>query len=218
MSDSSAQDEAIKARIIKHMNEQHRDSIARYLENYAKLSSFSAYDGILTDIDLGGLTLSCHGRSHRIPLEPPMKSYREARERVVQLDKECCQQLNRSDVTVKEYRSPQGFDALVFMVVSATLLAYSQRWWFEKGQVVEAILGSSFARFSWTIQPWLFWFMVALHGAETIYFASAQLSKHSVSARSRIWWLWTGSVFIEGVFAMKRFSAMVTAQREKQKH
>jgi hypothetical protein len=172
----------------------------------------------MTDIDMGGLTLACQGRTHRIPLEPPMKSYREARERVVQLDKECCQRLHRSDVTVKEYQYPRGTDALPFIIVSATFLAYCQRWWFAKGQVVEAILGTSFARFSWRIQPWLFWMMVAIHGAEVVYFAYTQLSKHSVSIRSRVWWLWSGSTFIEGVFAMKRFEAMVKAQREKQKH
>jgi hypothetical protein len=172
----------------------------------------------MTDIDLSGLTLSCQGRTHRIPFEPPLKSYREARERVVQLDKECCQRLGRSDVTVKEYRVPEGLDAIPFFVVSATFLAYSQRWWFEKGQVVEAVLGAAFARFSWNIQPWLLWIMVAIHGAEMFYFAYAKLRKHSVSPRSRVWWLWTGSVFIEGVFAMKRFDAMVKSQREKQKH
>lgn len=236
MSDSTSQDQAAKARIVKHMNADHHDSvhmipsdtnealinlifqIIRYLQHFHSLSSISAYDGKLVDLDLSSITLSCHGKTYRIPLDPPMKSYRDARERVVELDKQCRRALGQSDVTVKAYIPPTGKHAIPFLVILATFVAYSQRWWFGQGQIVESVLGSSFANFSWKIQPKLLLFLVVVHGAEMIYFAAVKLRHHSVNIRSPAWWLWTASTFIEGQFCYRRFDASITAQREKQRH
>ncbi|CAK4034270.1 related to integral membrane [Lecanosticta acicola] len=218
MADRQAQDQAAKARIVTHMNNDHHDSIVRYLQHYAKLSSLSAYDGQAADVDLAGLTLSCHGKTYRIPFEPAMSSYREARERVVELDKACRAALGHSDVTVKDYAPPTGLYALEFIVISATFLGYSQRWWFAPGGPVERFLGAAFAGFSWTIQPWLLAGLFIIHGAEMLYFAARKLPKHSINIRSQLWWLWTASSFIEGQFAYMRFDKLVAIQREKQKH
>lgn len=190
----------------------------RYLQHYNSLSSVTAYDGKMLDITLEDLTLSCHGKTYRLPLDPPLKSYREARERVVELDKECRKALGQSDVTVTEYIPPAGLLATPFFAVLATFLAYSQRWWFAEGQFVESILGSTFARFSWNIQPKLIGFMLLVHGVEMIYLAAVKLPRHSVNIRAFLWWKWTASTFIEGQFAYKRFDAHVKAQREKQRH
>ena len=108
--------------------------------------------------------------------------------------------------------------AIEFLVIAATFLGYSQRWWFANGAVVEQLLGSGFAKFSWTIQPWLIAGMVGIHGAEAIYFALYKLSTHSVNPRSSVWWLWMLSCFVEGQFAYRRFNDLVKHQREKQKH
>ncbi|KAF2214663.1 hypothetical protein CERZMDRAFT_37163 [Cercospora zeae-maydis SCOH1-5] len=209
---------AAKARIIKHMNNDHHDSVVRYLQHYGKISSWRAYNGQVADIDLNALSLSCSGTTVRVPFEPPMSSLREARERVVELDRECRQALGQSDVTVKAYVPPTGSHALPFLGALVTFVAYSQRWWFEKGQFVEHLLGSSFAKFSWSIQPWLLIGLAAIHGIEMVYFSLRKLPKHSVNARSLQWWLWNASIFIEGVFAWKRFDEHVHWQREKQQH
>ena len=190
----------------------------RYLQHYGKVPLLSAYDGRMTDITLDGMTLSCHGRDYRVPFEPAMTSYREARERVVGLDKECRQALGHSDVTVKQYIPPNTPTyVLEFAVISATFLAYSQRWWFASGGPIDHVW-PAFARFSWTIQPWLISLMVVIHGAEALYFASNKLLSHCVSPRSRSFWLWTGTCFVEGQFAYRRFDDHVKAQRLLQKH
>lgn len=169
-------------------------------------------------MDLSSLTLSCHGQTYHIALNPPLKSYREARERVVELDKECRKALGQSDITVKSYITPTGLQAIPFLVVLATFVAYSQRWWFAPGEVVERFLGSGFAKFSWMIQPKLLGFLIVVHGGEMLYFAAVKLKHHAVNMKSPAWWLWTASTFIEGQFAYKRFDAHVQALREKQKH
>lgn len=172
----------------------------------------------MTDITLESMTLSCHGRDYRIPVEPAMSSYREARERVVELDKECRKALGHADVTVKQFIPPNTpIYMMEFAVIASTFLAYSQRWWFAPGGPVDGIW-PAFARFSWAIQPWLITLMIIIHGAEALYFASNKLPTHSVSPRSAIFWLWTATSFIEGQFAFRRFDEHVKAQREKQRH
>ena len=175
----------------------------------------------MTDVDLNGMTFSCGSKTYRIPFEPPMSSYREARERAVAMDKESIEGLDKSDITVKEFVPPYGFYALDFLIVTAAFLAYSQRWWFERGQVVEQYLGSGFAKFSWTIQPWLISGMLLIHGSEAVYMARNHLQRHSVNMRTLLWWQWTLVTFVEGFFAFRRFSDLVIRKREekeKQKH
>ena len=175
----------------------------------------------MVDINLNEMALVCNDKIYRIPFEPPMESLREARERVVEMDKECRDALGKSDITVKEFAPPTGIYALEFAIVAATFLSYSRRYWFEKGQVVERLLGPAFARFSWTIQPWLIVFMVGLHTAEVIYFIRNHLREHSVNIRSLLWWKWVATTFVEGQFAFKRWRDLVRRKRqekEKQKH
>lgn len=126
-----------------------------------------------------------------------MTSYREARERVVELDKECRKALGHSDVTVKQYIPPNTPMYMTeIAIISATFLAYSQRWWFAAGGPVGHIW-PAFARFSWAIQPWVIGLMVLIHGTEAVHFASSRLLHHSVNPRSRVFWLWAASFFIE---------------------
>ncbi|KAH0125964.1 hypothetical protein KCU67_g17526, partial [Aureobasidium melanogenum] len=80
---------------------------------------------------------------------------------------------------------------------------------------------NSFARFCWTIQPFIWYGMLAIHGAETWYMARGRLRKHNINIRSRVWWLWTATTFIEGVGAYNRFDKLVQkkrAEKDKQKH
>merc|ERR1712072_128034 len=90
MADQQAKDEAAKNRIISHMNADHHDSIVRYLEHFCKIPSWTADSGKMTDIDLRSMTFSCGGgrKTYSITLNPPMTSYRDARERAVQLDQQ----------------------------------------------------------------------------------------------------------------------------------
>lgn len=133
-----------------------------------------------------------------------MTSYREARERVVEMDKECLVGLGRSDITVIEYIPPHGFYLALFMTVSATLIAFSTRSIFEEGGYVSALVPGAFLRFCWIIQPFVFYPMLVIHGAEAYHMARGRLTKHSVNVRSRIWWQWLGSTFIEGVGSFDR--------------
>lgn len=167
------------------------------------------------------MTFLARGKTYTIPFTPPLASYRDARARVVEMDKEALVALNRSDITVKEFLPPTGLYFLEFCVITATFLAYSQRWWFARGGVVERVLGAGFARFSWGIQPWLLGALVVIHGCELAVFVPKYLRRHSVEFGSRVFWLWVGFSFVEGQFAWWRFQALVERKRveaERRKH
>jgi hypothetical protein len=109
----------------------------------------------------------------------------------------------------------------MLVVCAATFSSFGQRWWFEPGQVVEKILGQTFANFAWTIQPWLIGGMFAIHLVELVWFVPARLKKHSVNVRTKEFWLWSVSMFIAGVFCLGRFDELVEKKRAakaKQQH
>ncbi|KAK0366331.1 hypothetical protein LTR02_006735 [Friedmanniomyces endolithicus] len=218
MSDTEEQDNATKSRIITHLNRDHHDSLVRYLQHYTNLSPLRANSAYLTTLDLSSLTLTCGSGSttqtHRIPLTPPMASYGETRERVVAMDREARLALNRSEITVKEFLPPTGVYAVLFATITLVFLAYSQRWWFAPGQVVERVLGPGFARFSFVMQPWVLGVMLFMHTTEMLYLMRYKLIRHSVNPGSRLFWLWTGTTFVEGAGAFWRFNGLVREKEE----
>ncbi|KAK4985851.1 hypothetical protein LTR66_008049 [Elasticomyces elasticus] len=220
MADQAAKDAAAQERIITHMNNDHHDSVIRYLEHYHKLPSYSAFDGKISGITLSDLELRCRGSTYKIPFDPPMQSYREARERVVKMDQDAVAALGRSDLTVKEFLPPYGLYAVVFVVVLTTFIAFSTRSNFAPGSVLGRFV-PRFASFCWTVQPFVLYFMLFMHTAEATTMARGRLRKHSVNVRTGAWWKWVGSTFIEGVWAFRRFDEMIKQKRiekEKQKH
>lgn len=180
----------------------------------------------MTDIDLAGLTVDCAGKAYRIPIDPPMDSLRDARSRVVDMDRLATLYLHKSPITVKEYVLPYGPSAINLLVVSAIFIGFSQRWWFQPGGPVERALGPSLygpkvASFAWSIQPKLFWGLLLVHSAEMLYFIRYKLAAHSVNPRTPQYWLWAVSVLVEGIGAQGRFRKLIEqkeAAKAKQKH
>ncbi|KAI4141664.1 MAG: hypothetical protein L6R39_005239 [Caloplaca ligustica] len=132
--DQSTEDEAAKERIIKHMNSDHQDSLIRYLEHFCHLSSFSARNAKLERVTLDSLSISTgNGNSYLFPIQPAMNAWSEARARFADLDAQALEGLGRSDITVKKYRKPTGFMAVVFAAVLLTYIAFSRRSNFQPG-------------------------------------------------------------------------------------
>jgi hypothetical protein len=137
------------------------------------------------------------------------------------MDKTCREALSRSDITVNEFVPPTGLYLLEFLLSAATFIGYSQRWWFAHGQVVERTLGSGFAKFSWTIQPWIISAMLLIHGVELVFFIPRLLIKHNANPWTTTWWLWVVFSFVEGQPSWWRFKRHVSKKQEEkqmQKH
>jgi putative heme iron utilization protein len=75
MADQRAKDTAMAERIIKHMNNDHADSISLYLRHYSKLSASSARGAIMTDISLSAMTFETTDGETHIHENPPTLSF-----------------------------------------------------------------------------------------------------------------------------------------------
>lgn len=139
-----------------------------------------------------------------------MESYRDARERVVQMDKDCLSGLGRSDVTVQEWLPPKGFHAVIFAAVVITVVAFSRRDWFAPGSQVDAI-SPAFASFCFAIQPVLVPAMLIIHASEVVYMIRSRLAKHNVNVRTLVWWKWTSTTFVDGIGSFQRCVRSVPA-------
>ena len=216
---SKSSDDATKQRIITHMNNDHQDSLIRYLQHYAQLSSFSARGAHLVDISFDSMTvLSSNRTPHTIPIKPAMTSWSEARPRVVAMDGEAVAGLGASDITVKRYKRPRGFMTVVFVVCLLTHISFCRRANFEPGSILYDTLFDyvpSFANFCWTIQPLMFWLLVLVHGGETVWMVKSRLEKHTVRVFSRVWWMWVLSCAVEGIGSFVRFDECVRKEKAK---
>lgn len=137
-----------------------------------------------------------------------MESWRDARERLVKMDHEATAALPKSDITVKEYRPPKGFHAVVFVACLLTFTLYSRPQNCYPGSFVyDNVLKyvPAFARFSAKVRPWVLYPMLAVHIAEAVTMARTRLDKHTVPVLSRLWLTWTMSTFIEGVGSFHRY-------------
>ncbi|KAL8833273.1 MAG: hypothetical protein Q9170_004376 [Blastenia crenularia] len=217
--EQSAQDEAAKQRIIKHMNSDHQDSLVRYLEYFCQVSSFSARNAKLDSVALDSLSISTSkSKAYLVPIQPAMETWSEARTRFADLDAQAVAGLKRSNITVKSYARPTGFMAIVFISCCLTYLSFSRRANFQPRSLLYDIFlhrAARFADFCYKVQPLVIYPMVVGHLIEAIWMARSRLRKHSVPTFSWLWWTWFLSTFIEGKGAFIRIDRIVEEERVK---
>ncbi|ORY06237.1 integral membrane protein-like protein [Clohesyomyces aquaticus] len=220
MATTDAQDAAARERIIKHMNADHRDSIRRCIEHALGVSCWQTGDARMTDISLDKMKFAFGDNKVAVPFDPPMKTFREARERLVQMDKDAVKALRRSDITVKIFIPPYAHlhHLFNFSLCLVTFACFSKPSNFTPGSFLYDLLlyrVPSFASFCLKIQPTLITIMLAIHIVEAAVMVK-KMEKHSVVPLSGLWWSWVGSCFIEGFTAFNRLNGMV-AQKKKEK-
>jgi hypothetical protein len=179
----------------------------------------------MTDITLDDMKFDCGGQQYVIPFDPPMTSLREARDRVVQLDKEALRALYRSDVTITKYVPPYTnlFHLINFTQCLVVFIAFPRAANFRPGSLLYDNLLSSFpgfANFCLSIQPILFPMMVGIHALETGIMI-AKLDRHGLNPFDGLWWAWVGSCFVEAVTSFWRLDGVIERKRrekEAKKH
>lgn len=213
-------------RIITHMNKDHTDSITRYLEHYCGVSSFKAQYGKLTAFSCSFMTIKALGSTYRVPFDPPLKDYSEARPRVVTMDYEAIEGLGRDTITLNSYTLPRKpWQISIFGLVVCTVLLLGRRDTLAPGP--RSLLRPLATKFPalfpwlWKIQPLVLLFMLVMHTGEAMWMARSRLRKHSVPVFSRLWFKWVASTFIEGFGSFMRLDEMVEEERvrrEKKGH
>jgi len=211
---------AAKQRIIKHMNADHHDSIRRYVEAYASISPKRSHSAQMTDIDLNQMKFSCGGQTSTITFDPPMKALREARERLVEMDKDTLQILGRSDITVTRYIPPYVKLGHLFNFTQCMLvyLLLPRGANFRPGSLLYdnfLFMLPAFSRFvlqvRWIVLP----IMLAIHITEAFIMAR-KMNRHGLSSADATWWKWVGSSFVEGVTAFWRLGGLI-AEKQRAK-
>lgn len=175
----------------------------------------------MTDISLNEMKFSCNGQQHTIAFDPPMKSLREARERVVQLDKDAVQILGRSDVSVDKYVPPHvnlghlwNFTQCVLAYI---LLPIPSNW--QPGSIIYDLFLYRFPSFANLIAS-VGWYVVVLimipiHLTESAIIARRLRTKHGLTPLDGVWWAWTASCFVEGVTAKWRLDGLVEQKKQE---
>jgi hypothetical protein len=144
-----------------------------------------------------------------------MEDWSEARDRLVQLNREAVHGLDRSPYTVKKYLPPKGLHAVVFAACFATFCMLSRPQHVMPGSIAYEVLLKHVPGLAGLVQalrPFILALMLVIHSTEA-YFMTEKLKKHSVTLFSSVWWLWVVSNFIEGMGAFQRIDAMVQKQK-----
>jgi hypothetical protein len=234
---TTSKEAAIKARIIKHMNTEHAESLSLYLRYHSGLSAPAAANPKLTDMTYSSLTIaSSNGASHDIPLEPPMTSWSDVRPRVIAMDSDARTALGLPPlpsspshsqtpkppssspvrVTVTAYDPPTA--PLHIFMIALVAFFYSCYFLRRAGRILvpgtwywEHVMAHFPAGgaegYAW-LQERLAVPVVLLHGAETGVMVW-RLAGHGVRVGTGLWWKWVGATFLEGAGAHQRFGGVL---------
>lgn len=222
---------AMKDRIIRHMNEDHHASLADYLQYYAKASAKEAATAELVDINTAGMTITRitepNGppRPVVIPIEPPMDSLKQARERLVAMAYESMESLGRSRWKVKNFPVP-SLAGVVYGAVSCTLIAIlmnpdsSLRPGAKFRQTV--LLDSDVvARSLYTYQREIRSIILGIGFYNASMRMRRRLQRHSYDSSWSVWISWLFAALVEGPAACGSFDKAVRAAEAEagnQKH
>ena len=216
-------DEAVKTRIILHMNRDHAFSLCLYARHYNQLPLTHAHTAQMDDITLSHLTLATSFGRLLIPLQPPLTSLAQARERLVAMHEECQAALGVSDVAVNAYRAPdRAWQWTLGAAVAAVLATFPFRaalhpdsgswiaaFWSVGGRV------RVLAQLAYMLQPVVLPVTLVIHVLEAVHMARSRLARYSVEEFSGVWWAWMLDCFVEGFGSFIRFDEMVKDTRER---
>lgn len=148
-----------------------------------------------------------------------MTSLREARERVVQLDKDALQVLGRDDIPITNFIPP--YVKLGHLLnFSQCMLAYAVLPFpsnFKPGSLLYdnflsevPSVAAFLSRVCWIV----FAIMVPIHLTEAGIMAR-KLAKHGLTPLDKLWWQWTGTCFVEGITSFWRLDGLIDEQRKE---
>ncbi|CDK28383.1 unnamed protein product [Kuraishia capsulata CBS 1993] len=201
------------ARILSHMNKDHSVAVEDYLSVYGGVTVDNKVANVrMRDIELDHMTI---GFNHElietevlkpIPFDPPMKSLREARERLVAMAKEAAAKRGYSHISINEmvYPPKQNYPVLVLTVLLI--------WGFFKpdylyGVVYPKVLPQPVTDFVRFLTPFSFYLIAFLHIGECFLCMRPRLNKHRVPLDFKIEWML--DCLIEGFPSWKRFDKLV---------
>ncbi|KAH8177868.1 hypothetical protein LIA77_02950 [Sarocladium implicatum] len=220
---ASQDDQQRTARIITHMNSQHRRELTHYLlQHHPSLPSRHASPAALKAITLDSMTITDrNGVEHIVPINPPLGTWADARTRLADMDAEARVHLGLSPVSLDTYSLPRfPTEALVAFSVLFYVFCYVTLPLVVPGSTAFRLLDAywpaprgalSYRR----LVKALFWPVLGIHAAETVLLDRLRMRPYGVQRFSRLWWTWELSCFIEGFGSFARSKAIVEKKMEE---
>jgi hypothetical protein len=209
---------AARERILSHMNADHETSLISYLRVYCKVAPKASYTVKMENITLSGMVINYNGLRYSVAFTPPMSSLLEARQRLVEMHSHCLKTLGMSDITIRRYTFPKGFQAVVFGLCLSTYISFSRANNFRPGSILYSYIFGYFPRFAAlcaSLQRPVLAAMIAIHVVESYLMATKVLRPHKVPMFSGLWWKWMASTFIEGFGAFQRTKILVKKEQAR---
>lgn len=200
------------------------------LQHYSQLSTSQAADAEMLDLDLTTLTIRSASGVHSVPVTPQMGHWDDRRARLVAMTTDARKALGL-EVAAEEashgaqppaanpgYSPPQGTDWISFAGVSfyfvcaglvhGGLVTPGSAPWraLELVRFPHGPVG-----FIWIVEK-LFLLVLGIHVAEAWWMDRSRLAPAGVPRGSRVWCLWVGNAFLEGVPAYRRWDRVVKAK------
>ncbi|KAK3343866.1 hypothetical protein B0T25DRAFT_584726 [Lasiosphaeria hispida] len=238
MADPTSIPPAAKARTIAHMNKDHTTDLAHILQHFNGVSPSAANTTTrMVDIDLASIT-AVTGRepdlhTHVVPLDPPMAKWDDRRQRLIDMTMAARAALGvvtpegegdhgaaHGRVLVKGFYPPRGADWISFVAVSFywVCLAAVRAGVAAEGTGLGGWLDWGFpygaGGFGWLVEA-IFVPVLGIHLGEVFWLERTRLSRYGVARGSTAWFLWLGSVFLEGLPAFFRFDGVVRGLERK---
>lgn len=209
------------------MNRDHTDDMSAILQHYSRLSAAAADAAEMLDLDLTSMTIRSASGTHTLPITPPMDHWDDRRARLVAMTAEARQALgldNNDEAAatapgpVPRYVPPQGTDWVSFAGVSFYFLCAGLVYGglvTPESPAWRALDAVRFPRgpvaFIWLVEV-LFLPVLAIHVAEAWWMDRSRLAPAGVPRGSRVWLLWVGNAFLEGIPAYRRWDRVVKAK------
>ncbi|KAI5801302.1 hypothetical protein EDC01DRAFT_647512 [Geopyxis carbonaria] len=212
---SKAATAAAQQRIINHMNAQHQPDLSAYLQHYARLPPALSRTAHLKAISLSRLTISITNgpavSEIHIPIDPPLREYSEARERLAAMSVDAKRGLG---VVTEWSWNMEGVLVAFGVVAGLVTFAAPEYWLGEGGAVKRYVFMDGCDALVDVLREWGYWIwaaIVACHIIEAVVMHRSRLSRRGVEMGSRLWWAWIVSTLFEGFPAIKRFDRHVKA-------
>lgn len=213
-------DDAIKHRIISHMNRDHARELSLYLRHYADLSARAASSPQLLDVSFSSMRIRSRDSSvHEIPFSPPLPNWADCRPRVVQMARQAREALGLSEHVITRYVPPEPLGQAVIAAVLFYFACFATVDCVQPGGAVWSFLegyfpGGGAETYKWVVKV-IFWPVVGIHVVECAAL-DWRLMKHGVERFSAQWWAWEATCFLEGFPSFKRLDGIL-ARMEAEK-
>ncbi|KAF8711035.1 integral membrane protein, partial [Rhizoctonia solani] len=223
MSPNSKDVSAMKDRIIQHMNKDHQDSLVDYLRFYANIPAQEASTAKLVDINNDGMTFTVTNvakngspsRSVVVPINPPIDSLMQARERLVAMASEAMEGLGRSRWRVESYPGPSLagilYGATTGIVLGLTLFPNETLRPGVKARQIVLFDSENIARWIYTYHREIRSVIAGVAFYTAIMPMRRRLQRHSYKSGWGHWFAWFTAALLGGPVACTSFDSEVKA-------